>query len=358
VDRMTEAAGSGWRNWLWGGLLVILLALLAGFAVFYSSYQHFQQQQLNVPADGLLYEFSSGASLSRLAHDLADRDVIEQPRLLILLGRQMDLAHRLQAGEYRLREDMTPADLLNALAEGDIEQYSLTVIEGQTFRELLAAVRASDVIVSTLETDNPDEIMSRLGHPGEHPEGRFLPDTYLFPRGTTDVGFLQRAYDAMQQRLASAWQDRDEGLPLESPYEALILASIVEKETGRADERPRIAGVFIQRLRKGMRLQTDPTVIYGMGESFDGNIRRRDLRTDTPYNTYTRDGLPPTPIALPGAAALEAVMHPDESGYLYFVATGDGQGSHYFSRTLKEHNMAVKKFQLGQSGITLPGTGH
>ena len=354
---MAEDTRSGKRRWLAAGLLLVLLALLVVTAVLYSRYQRFQQQPVDVPAEGLLYEFRSGASLSRLAHDLADRGVIDQPRMLILLGRQMNLAHRLQAGEYRLRNDMTPADLLKTLADGDIEQYSLTVIEGQTFREMLNAVRASDVIVGTLETNDADEIMSLLGFPGEHPEGRFLPDTYHFPRGTTDVEFLQRAHAAMQLQLTSAWEARDEGLPLDSPYEALILASIVEKETGRADERPRIAGVFIQRLRKGMRLQTDPTVIYGMGDTFDGNIRRRDLRTDTPYNTYTRDGLPPTPIALPGVAALEAVMHPDESGHLYFVATGDGQGSHYFSRTLKEHNMAVKKFQLGQSGITLPGTG-
>mgnify|MGYP001814338084 CR=1 FL=1 len=354
---MAEVSRSGKRRWLATGLLLVLLALLVVAAVLYSRYQRFQQQPVDVPAEGLLYEFRSGASLSRLAHDLAERGVIDQPRMLILLGRQMDLAHRLQAGEYRLRNDMTPADLLKTLADGDIEQYSLTVIEGQTFREMLDTIRASDVIVGTLETNDADEIMSLLGFPGEHPEGRFLPDTYNFPRGTTDVEFLQRAQAAMQLQLTSAWEARDEGLPLDSPYEALILASIVEKETGRADERPRIAGVFIQRLRKGMRLQTDPTVIYGMGDDFDGNIRRRDLRTDTPYNTYTRDGLPPTPIALPGLAALEAVMHPDESGDLYFVAMGDGQGSHYFSRTLKEHNMAVKKYQLGQSGITLPGTG-
>ena len=354
---MTEDTGIGWRGWLTRVLLLVLLASSIGAALLYTRYQRFLEQTISVSADGLLYEFRSGASLSGLARDLAERGVIDQPRMLGLLGRQMDLAHRLQAGEYRLRDDMTPADLLRLLADGDTEQYSMTVIEGQTFRELLNAVRASDVIEATLETDDAGEIMSVLGYPGEHPEGRFLPDTYHFPRGTTDVEFLQRAYAAMQQQLATAWEDRQEDLPLDSPYEALILASIVEKETGRADERPRIAGVFTQRLRKGMRLQTDPTVIYGMGESFDGNIRRRDLQTDTPYNTYTRDGLPPTPIALPGAAALEAVMHPDESGYLYFVATGDGQGSHYFSRTLKEHNMAVKKFQLGQSGITLPGTG-
>ena len=354
---MTESGSTPLRRWLAGGLLLALLAALLAAALLYSNYQRFRQQPLNVPGDGLLYEFSSGATLSRLAHDLAERGVIEQPRFLTLLGRQLDVAHRLQAGEYRLRSDMTPDDLLTMLASGETEQYSLAVIEGQTFRELLATVRANEVIDTTLQTDDPAEIMSRLGYPGEHPEGRFLPDTYHFPRGTTDIEFLQRAYQAMDRQLAAAWAGREEGLPLKDPYEALILASIVEKETGRADERARIAGVFIQRLRKGMRLQTDPTVIYGMGDAFDGNIRRRDLRTDTPYNTYTRDGLPPTPIALPGLAALQAVMHPDENGYLYFVARGDGLGSHYFSRTLEEHNMAVKKYQLGQSHITLPGEG-
>ena len=354
---MTETERISLRRWLAGGLLLVLLVALLAAALLYSNYQRFRQQPINVPGDGLLYEFRSGATLSRLAHDLAARGVIEQPRFLTLLGRQLDVAHRLQAGEYRLRSDMTPDDLLSMLASGETEQYSLAVIEGQTFRELLATVRANGVIATTLQTDDPTEIMSRLGYPGEHAEGRFLPDTYHFPRGTTDIEFLQRAYQAMDRQLAAAWADREEGLPLKDPYEALILASIVEKETGRADERSRIAGVFIQRLRKGMRLQTDPTVIYGMGDAFDGNIRRRDLRTDTPYNTYTRDGLPPTPIALPGAAALQAVMHPDEDGYLYFVATGDGQGSHYFSRTLEEHNMAVKKYQLGQSHITLPGEG-
>ena len=354
---MTETESTSLRRWLAGGLLLVLVAALLAAALLYSNYQRFRQQPINVPGDSLLYEFRSGATLSRLAHDLAERGVIEQPRFLTLLGRQLDVAHRLQAGEYRLRSDMTPDDLLSMLASGETEQYSLAVIEGQTFRELLATVRANEVIATTLQTDDPTEIMSRLGYAGEHPEGRFLPDTYHFPRGTTDIEFLQRACQAMDRQLAAAWAGREEGLPLKDPYEALILASIVEKETGRADERARIAGVFIQRLRKGMRLQTDPTVIYGMGDAFDGNIRRRDLRTDTPYNTYTRDGLPPTPIALPGAAALQAVMHPDEDGYLYFVATGDGLGSHYFSRTLEEHNMAVKKYQLGQSHITLPGEG-
>jgi UPF0755 protein len=208
------------------------------------------------------------------------------------------------------------------------------------------------VLQQTLGDAGESDIMTRIGHAGEHPEGRFLPDTYHFPSGMTDVAFLKRAYDAMAEELADAWEKRDAGLPLRTPYEALILASIVEKETGKAGERPLIAGVFVQRLRKGMRLQTDPTVIYGMGEAFDGNIRRRDLLADTPYNTYTRNGLPPTPIAMPGRDAIAAAMHPQEDGYLYFVSRGDG--SHYFSRTLEVHEQAVKKFQLGKSHIELP----
>ena len=186
--------------------------------------------------------------------------------------------------------------------------------------------------------------MARHGHPDEHPEGRFLPETYQFPRGSTDLEFLRRAYLGMEQALAEAWERRAKDLPLDSPYEALILASIVEKETGLASERARIAGVFVRRLKRGMRLQTDPTVIYGLGEGFDGNLRRKDLRTDTAYNTYTRQGLPPTPICLPGLDAIEAVLHPDEGNSLYFVARGDG--SHEFSDTLKAHNRAVRKYQL------------
>jgi UPF0755 protein len=273
----------------------------------------------------------------------------------VWLGRETDAAHRLQTGEYRITADMTPARLLETLTSGDVIQHALVIVEGQTFREVLATVRDSDALQMTLDLSDTSDIMVRLGHANEHPEGRLLPDTYHFPTGTTDVAFLQRAYNAMAEKLAAAWDGRDEDLPFRTPYEALILASIVEKETGQADERPMIAGVFVQRLRKGMRLQTDPTVIYGLGEEFDGNIRRRDLLADTPYNTYTRDGLPPTPIAMPGRHAIDAVMHPDEKGYLYFVARGDG--SHYFSRTLKEHNQAVKKYQLGQSHIKLPGAG-
>ena len=217
-------------------------------------------------------------------------------------------------------------------------------MEGWNFKQVLAAVSGHEALKHTLKGLTDGEIMARLGHPGEHPEGRFYPDTYKFPRGTTDAAFLERAYQSMSRLLAEEWGKRDPDLPLKTPYEALILASIVEKETGVADERSEIAGVFVRRLRKGMKLQTDPTVIYGMGDNFKGNIRRRDLKQDTPYNTYVHTGLPPTPISMPGSAAIRAVLHPAPGKSLYFVARGDG--SHYFSKSLAEHNRAVRKFQL------------
>lgn len=346
---MSESGKSVWLAKLL--VIAVVTALLAG-AVLFVRYQEFRDSRLTVPDTGLVYVLTEGTSLGRLAHDLEQRGIIRYPRFFSWLGREMDVARRLQVGEYMLLPDMTPARLLETLTSGDVIQHAMVIVEGQTFREVLGKLRQSDVLQHTLGESDASDLMDRLGHAGEHPEGRFLPDTYHFPSGTTDITFLKRAYDAMEEELAAAWDKREEGLPFKTPYEALILASIVEKETGQADERPLIAGVFVQRLRKGMRLQTDPTVIYGMGEEYDGNIRRRDLLADTPYNTYTRNGLTPTPIAMPGRDAIAAVMHPQEDGYLYFVARGDG--SHYFSKTLKVHEQAVKKFQLGHSHIKLP----
>jgi len=339
-----------------GVLIVALSGLLALLVVLYSQYQGFRNRPVKVPVDGLVYEIRAGTTLSSLARDLHQKGVIEHPRFFVLLGRELDAERRLQAGEFRILDTMTPVSLLETLTRGDVIQHALTIVEGQTFREMLATIAASTQLAKTLGGLDTAGIMTRLGHPGEHPEGRFLPDTYHFPRGTTDIAFLQRAYTAMQNRLDAEWEKREQDLPLKTPYEALILASIVEKETGNTGERPLIAGVFIQRLRRNMRLQTDPTVIYGLGEKFDGNIRFRDLKADTPYNTYTRSGLPPTPIALPGVEAIRAVLHPDEKGYLYFVARGDGR--HYFSKNLQVHNQAVKKYQQGIAGIKLPADGH
>jgi UPF0755 protein len=342
------------RHWLARLGIVVMAGLLVTAAILVARYQEFTSSPLQVPKSGLVYVLEEGTSLGRLGHDLKRRGIIRHPRFFVLLGRTTNAAHRLQAGEYNILPTMTPGTLLEIFTSGAVIQHALTIIEGQTFREVMKTVRRSEALQHTLDTNDPDEIMNRLGYPGEHPEGRFLPDTYHFPGDMTDVAFLRRAHAAMENKLAAAWEQRAEGLPFETSYEALILASIVEKETGLASERPLIAGVFVQRLRKGMRLQTDPTVIYGMGGTFDGNIRRRDLRSNTPYNTYIHTGLPPTPIAMPGLDAIDAVLHPQEDGYLYFVARGDG--SHYFSRTLEVHNQAVSKYQLGESQIKLPDT--
>lgn len=342
-------------RWLQLLVLLLLLAVLAA-VIMWVQYQQFRDSALAIPEQELLYTVSPGSSLNQLAYDLSSRNIIEHPRFFILLGRDMDAARRLQAGEYILQQGLTPQTLLQQLVDGKVTQYELTLIEGHSFREMLLRIRDDPVLTQTLTNETDAGIMEKLGHPDQHPEGRFLPDTYYFTRGMTDIDFLARAWQAMHDQLTLAWEEREEGLPFETPDEALILASIVEKETGAVEERPIIAGVFVRRLQKGMRLQTDPTVIYGMGEAYDGNIRKRDLLKDTPYNTYTRAGLPPTPIAMPGVDAIHAVLHPAKGKSLYFVAMGEGK--HYFSNTLKQHNLAVDKFQKKKKGIKLPPSGH
>jgi UPF0755 protein len=324
------------------GIIVITTSFLAAWLMM--DFNQFKSTPLNIPADGTVYLLKPGSSVSSLANDLAAQGVVEKPLYLKILARLDGSAPKIKAGEYNIPQGTTPASLLALLVAGEVVSHSLTLVEGWTFREVLQAVAGSPVLVHTLEQLSDSEIMDRLEMAGEHPEGRFLPDTYHFPRGTTDLAFLKRAAKAMDQVLEAKWPERDENLPLKTAYEALILASIVEKETGLASERPEIAGVFVRRLQKGMKLQTDPTVIYGIGESFDGNIRRSDLTRDTPYNTYTRNGLTPTPICMPGIDAIDAVLHPKSGKALYFVAKGDG--SHYFSGTLEEHNKAVRKYQL------------
>ena len=351
-----ETVGNRKTGIRWLQLLVLLLLLAALAAVImWVQYQQFRDSALAIPEQELLYTVSPGSSLNQLAYDLSSRNIIEYPRFFILLGRDMDAARRLQAGEYILQQGLTPRTLLQQLVDGKVTQYELTLIEGHSFREMLLRIRDDPVLTQTLTNETDAGIMEKLGHPDQHPEGRFLPDTYYFTRGMTDIDFLARAWQAMHDQLTLAWEEREEGLPFETPDEALILASIVEKETGAVEERPIIAGVFVRRLQKGMRLQTDPTVIYGMGEAYDGNIRKRDLLKDTPYNTYTRAGLPPTPIAMPGVDAIHAVLHPAKGKSLYFVAMGEGK--HYFSNTLKQHNLAVDKFQKKKKGIKLPPSG-
>lgn len=324
------------------GLLVITVSFL--IAWFMLEFRQFSDAPMKLPEEGIYYLVEPGTSLSGLARDLMDKGVVDSELYFRLLARWQGSAAKIKAGEYHLQSGMTPNVLLTLLVSGSVTSYTLTLVEGWNFLQVLSAVRQQPALKQTLEGLSDDQIMQRLGHPDEHPEGRFLPDTYQFPRGTSDVSFLNRAYKAMDQRLKKEWESREKGVPLKTPYEALILASIVEKETGYPSERPQIAGVFTRRLRKGMKLQTDPTVIYGMGEAYDGNIRRRDLKQDTPYNTYVHKGLPPTPISMPGADAIHAVMHPEKGKSLYFVAKGGGQ--HYFSNTLREHNNAVRKYQL------------
>lgn len=325
---------------------ILAVMLLGGMlaALIWYQYQEFLIQPLKLPDEGMTLAIPPGMTLSELATQLENDQLLDDARFLRLYGKLNHRATRIKAGEYHLSEGLTPVALLDLLVGGKTVSHSLTLVEGWTFQQMMQAIAANGQLKHTLKGLSEQEIMTRLGHAGEHPEGRFYPDTYLFPRGFSDLELLRRAYASMEARLAQAWKERDQDLPLKNPYEMLILASIVEKETGRAEERARIAGVFIRRLRKGMKLQTDPTVIYGMGARYQGNIRRKDLREATPYNTYVIPGLPPTPICMPGGEALLAVAHPAREKALYFVAKGDG--SHQFSATLRQHNNAVRKYQL------------
>ena len=293
-------------------------------------------------------QVEQGASVRTVLMDLARQGALKQPRaveLYLRISRHIK-GHqpRIQVGMYEIPAGSSPAQILDLFDQGRVVLEQLTVIEGSRFADLRHTLDNHAAVTHTLQGKSDEEVMTALGHPGEFPEGRFFPDTYRFAAKTPDVEILGLAYSAMLRTLDEAWQKRSADLPLQSSYEALILASIVEKETGLPAERPKIAGAFVTRLRKGMRLQTDPTVIYGLGASYDGDIRTRDLTTDTPYNTYTRAGLPPTPIALPGRESILAAVQPQETGEIYFVATGTGDGGHHFSRTLEEHNAAVKSY--------------
>ena len=325
-------------------LSTVSLALIVAAALL-SSYLAFLDRPLAIGSKGAILWLEHGTSYAGLVQQINDRGFSESNWQWRVLGWLNDDASALKAGEYQLQDGLTPPEFLRTMASGDVIQYSFTIVEGWTFAELRQTVMEHPVLQQTLVAATPEMIMSAIGQSGVFPEGWFLPETYHFPRGTSDQEFYARAHQAMRTALERAWQDRDLGLPIKQPYEALILASIIEKETGLASERVRIGGVFTRRLQSGMRLQTDPTVIYGLGAAFDGNLRRRDLRVDTPYNTYTRSGLPPTPISLPGRAALEAALHPGQDNALYFVARGDG--SHQFSESLEQHNRAVDRYQRG-----------
>jgi UPF0755 protein len=287
-------------------------------------------------------EISKGDSMTRIIDKLHEQHIAVSPFWFKALAYQRQVVARLQTGEYVLQTGMTSADLLSLFVSGKTKQYAITFPEGWTFKQLLTALNNHPDIEHTLQERSVPEIMDALNAAYSHPEGQFFPDTYFFSKHTSDFSILKRAYDKMQTVLNQEWQGRAAGLPLATPYQALVLASIVEKETAVSDERERVAGVFIRRLQKNMRLQTDPTVIYGMGDSYQGNIRRKDLTTATPYNTYVINGLPPTPIALPGKPAIHAALHPTDEEALYFVATGDER--HVFSATLSEHNQRVQDY--------------
>jgi len=325
--------------------LIVAVVLVALVALGLDGARFFATPLQN--STGKLVAVDPGMSFRSITSRLLDEGVIinaRDARYLSFYARGTGVASRVKAGEYVVPAHQTPAHLVELLISGKTRQYRMTLVEGWRFSDVRKKLEASDAIKQELAGKTDADVMAAIGHPDQNPEGRFMPDTYLYPRGMTDIAFLKRAYDAMQAYLDTAWADRADDTVVESPYEALILASIVEKETAVPAERTRIAGVFSRRLQTGMLLQTDPTVIYGIPD-YDGNIRRSDLRRDTPYNTYTRPGLPPTPIAMPSREAIDAALHPAEGSAVYFVAKGDG--SHVFSATLAEHNRAVNTYQRG-----------
>ncbi|GAA3951694.1 endolytic transglycosylase MltG [Allohahella marinimesophila] len=322
--------------------LLMLLALVAAGAAWYWLQSALEE---NGPArEPVELEVKQGSSLRAVAGTLADAGVIEHDWLMYYWGRYKSYDRGIKAGEYRFEPGMVLEDVFALLRSGSNVQYLFTIVEGWRTSEMLAALALHDRIEHTLSAQSAVELAQELDFPEANAEGLFLPETYSYRRGETDRSLLVRANQALRLVLDQRWENRAPDLPLKTPYEALILASLIEKETGVVEERERIAGVFTTRLKKGMRLQTDPTVIYGIGETYDGNITRKHLQTMSPYNTYLIRGLPPTPIALPGAAAISAATQPDETGELFFVARGDG--SHKFSKTYAEHNKAVKEFQL------------
>lgn len=321
-------------------LCLVLVLVLGGSAGWWLN------RGLAMSADVLDLSVEPGMSARGVAQAVNEAGVRVDPFLLHWWFRLSGDARQIKAGSYEIERGINPRRLLQKLVRGDEALRTVTLVEGWTFSQFRAALLKADNLKPETRGLTPGMIMRALGHPGVHPEGRFFPDTYTYAKGSSDLALLKRAMRAMDHKLAQAWSLRRPDTPLKTPEQALILASIIEKETGRTGERAEIAAVFTNRLRMGMMLQTDPTVIYGLGEAFDGNLRRRDLETDTPWNTYTRAGLPPTPIAMPGRAALLAAVQPAATKALYFVSRGDG--SSQFSSSLEEHNRAVNKYQRGQ----------
>jgi UPF0755 protein len=330
------------RRFLLTVFLLVSLAVLAagGWALWWV----YQPMRLSAPTVDLSIE--PGTLPRGVAQAVQDAGVDVNPELLYWWFRLSGQDRLIKAGSYELEAGITPHRLLSKLARGEESLRAVTLVEGWNFRQVRAALENADVLKPDTRGLAEEAVMNLLGRPGQHPEGRFFPDTYTYAKGTSDVAVLKRAMRAMDKRLAGVWAQRSPAAVVKTPDEALILASIVEKETGKAVDRPLISAVFSNRLRTGMPLQTDPTVIYGMGPAFNGNLKKKDLQTDTPWNTYTRPGLPPTPIAMPGKASLLAAVQPAPSNALYFVSRGDGTSQ--FSASLDEHNRAVNKYQRGQ----------
>ena len=316
---------------------LVILAAAAGYARVSANFR-----APGPSAAAVDLRVSPGESTRAALAGLAGLGAVAHPREVELYLRLHRRNPRLEIGTYQIPAHASPADIIRRFEEGRVLLEPLTVVPGATFADFRRELDASPDVAHTLRGRSDAGVMAALGHPGQNPEGRFFPDTYRFAPGTSDLTILAMAYDRMAAVLAKVWQQRSAGLPFDTPYQALILASVVEKETGVADERGHIAGVFINRLRRGMRLQSDPTVIYGLGSRYDGKIHTRDLTTDTPYNSYTRSGLPPTPISLPGPESLLAAVHPDDTQDLYFVATG--QGGHHFSKTLAQHDAELRAY--------------
>ena len=319
-------------------VLFLLMLLLTIASVGYYAYS-----PLTLPNTPFIFELKQGTSLKSTARELQQAGLLEQDWKFVLMARLFGKSTQLKAGNYVLEHPVSPLELLEIISKGEVSQSQTSVIEGWTFKQLRDALDTNPDITHDTANLTDGEILQHIGATENHPEGLFFPDTYYFAAGSSDLRIFKRAYQTMQKRLQEAWLARAPGLPLQNQYQALILASIIEKETGTPGDRAMIAGVFVNRLRKCMLLQTDPTVIYGLGDKFDGNLRKRDLLTDTAYNTYTRSGLTPTPIALPGVAAMQAALHPAQTDALYFVSRGDG--SSQFSNSLMAHNRAVNQYQ-------------
>ena len=323
-------------------IAVIFIVTLVSICL---DYKRFLDTPLNINTS-LIFTIDSGSSFKDLNKKLKSYHILDKPYYFEFYARYSGYAKKIQSGEYQLSPGLTPIKIINIFVSGDVIQHSITLLEGWTIKDIKNEISSNTVLIKNLTDYSSDSLLKKIKITESNVEGLFFPDTYYFTKGASDIELLQRAYRRGKAILEKEWESRDAGVPYKNDYDALIMASIIEKETALASERAMIAGVFVRRLKNNMKLQTDPTVIYAMGIKYDGNIRKKDLRIDSPYNTYRYNGLPPTPIALAGREAIHAALHPENDDTLYFVSKKDG--SHYFSKTLYEHNKAVKKYQLNK----------